>query len=382
MNDWPAILGGTAIRPEGPPDWPLADADVEVALQDVIKSGAWGKYDGGNVSQLEAALASFHRSTHVLTCSSGTLAVELALRALQIGPGDEVILSAYDYEPNFLAVHAVGARPVLVDVAENNWNIEPAHLEPAVSKATRAIIVSHLHGGMVEMERVTSLARRHDIRVIEDAAQATGALVQGKRAGTWGDIGVLSFGGSKLLSAGRGGALLTNQPDLHQRLRVLLRRGVQQWAPLSELQAAVLLPQLAKLEQRNEMRRAAVNRLCNFLGEIPGLRLFSNSVACLPAYYKVGFQFDRQAFGLSREQFVAALRMEGIAVDAGFRAVHIGRAAGRFRCVSALSCANQAHHSAVVLHHPVLLGSEDDLQQVARAVHKVYSNVDRLAGLS
>jgi len=382
VNDPPAILGGTAVRPEGPPDWPLADPDVEVALQGAVKSGTWGKYDGGCVSQLEAALASFHQSAHVLTCSSGTLAVELALRALRIGAGDEVILSAYDYEPNFLAVHAVGAQPVLVEVAESNWNIDTAHLEHAVSKDTRAIIVSHLHGGMVDMERVTSLARQHDIRVIEDAAQATGAIVQCKRAGTWGDIGVLSFGGSKLLSAGRGGALLTNHSDLHQRLRVLLRRGVQQWAAISELQAAVLLPQLAKLEQRNEMRRAAITRLRDLLGEIPGLRLFSNSVACLPAFYKAGFQFDRHAFGLSREQFVAALRMEGIAVDAGFRAMHVGRAAGRFRCTTELSRANQAHHGAVVLHHPVLLGAEDDLRQVARAVHKVYSNVDRLAGLS
>ena len=121
-------------------------------------------------------------------------------------PGDEVILAAYDYPGNFLSVHAVGARPVLVDVAPGDWNLCPEKVAEAVRPQTRAVIASHLHGGLVPMARLMELAAGHGLAVIEDAAQCPGALVQGRKAGTWGDVGVLSFGGSKLLSAGRGGA--------------------------------------------------------------------------------------------------------------------------------------------------------------------------------
>ena len=152
-----------------------------------------------------------------------------------------------DYEPNFLTIHAVGATPVLVDLAANNANLDPDMLEDAITTQTRAILVSHLHGGVIPMSRVMEIAQRHGLPVVEDAAQATGALIEGRRAGSWGQIGVLSFGGSKLLSSGRGGALLIHRPEILQRARLFLSRGIQQWAALSELQGAVLLPQLAKL---------------------------------------------------------------------------------------------------------------------------------------
>src|SRR5439155_19329589 len=128
-------------------------------------------------------------------------AVELALRALNVGPGDEVILAGYDYLGNFLSVHAVGARPVLVDVQADNWNLDPAALEAAISPNTRAIIASHLHGGVVPMREAMDFAVAHQLKVIEDAAQMPGAVIQGRTAGTQGDAGILSFGGSKLLTA-------------------------------------------------------------------------------------------------------------------------------------------------------------------------------------
>src|SRR5207249_1402140 len=109
--------------------------------------------------------------------ASGTLAVEMALRALKIGAGDEVILSAYDYPGNFLTVHAVGARPALVDVEPCNWNLDPSLLQGATTPATRAILVSHLHGGMVPMREVRSFADAHGLQLVEDAAQAPGAMV-------------------------------------------------------------------------------------------------------------------------------------------------------------------------------------------------------------
>jgi dTDP-4-amino-4,6-dideoxygalactose transaminase len=394
--DLPAILGGPPVRPEGPPAWPPPDPDVQAALAATVASGAWGQYHGEHVIALEAELAAFHGVRHALTCATGTLAVEAALRALRVGPGDEVVMAAYEYESNFLTVHAIDAKPVLVDVAPHNWNLDPAHLEAAFTPHTKAVICSHLHGGLVPMREVVEIAHLHGVGVIEDAAQAPGATVQGRPAGTWGDVGTLSFGGSKLLTAGRGGALLFRDAQPHQRAKVWLHRGLQQWAPLSELQAAALRPQLAKLREATRARADMVATLlasrerpelygtpvahapgspgdASGVALAPGLSAFENSTdQSMPAFYKVGFRYDAAAFGPSRDLFVKALRTEGIAFDAGFNALHVGRSPSRFRAVGDLPHATAAHHGCVVLHHPVLSGTAAEVQQVADAVAKVY----------
>jgi dTDP-4-amino-4,6-dideoxygalactose transaminase len=374
----PALLGGPPVRPHGPPAWPVADEEVLNMLQAAYRDGSWGKYRGLYVERLEERLRTYHGLGFALTCASGTFAVELALRALKVGPGAEVLLAAYDYGGNFLNVHAVGARPVLLDIHPDNWNLHPDLMAAAIGPQTRAVIVSHLHGGMVPMREVMAIAAACQVPVIEDAAQCPGAIVQGRRAGTWGDAGILSFGGSKLLSAGRGGALLTRHADVHQRARLWLHRG-NHVCPLSELQAAVLLPQLDKLDARNAQRGRNVRLLCEQLEKVPGLRPFVNLCADTEAgYYKLGFQFDEGRFGLTRDRFVAALRAEGIAFDAGFAALHAGRSPSRFRRGGDLSEADRAHQGVVVLHHPVLLGSPGEIEEVARAAAKVYANADRL----
>jgi dTDP-4-amino-4,6-dideoxygalactose transaminase len=374
----PALLGGPPVRPQGPPDWPPADDAVGQALQAAFRDGSWGKYHGAHGEALTRRLSEYHEVEFVLLCGSGTFAVELALRALKIGPGDEVILSAYDYGGNFLNVHAVGAIPVLVDVDADNWNLNPQHVAEAISPATRAIVVSHLHGGLVPMSEIMAIAQLLGLRVIEDAAQMPGARVEGRLAGTWGDVGVLSFGGSKLLSAGRGGAILTRHADVHQRARLWQNRG-NVVNPLSELQASVLLPQLARLNDRNAQRSAAVGYLVERLRDVTGLRLFSNRASdSQPGYYKVGWQYDAEQFGLPRERFVAAVRAEGIALDEGFRALHVGRSPSRFRSGGDLPEADRAHRGCVVLHHPVLLGTQDDLDEVVRAIRKVQAHVEQL----
>jgi dTDP-4-amino-4,6-dideoxygalactose transaminase len=355
---------------------------VRASLIATLDDGSWGRYHGGHVERLEARLAEQFQIVHALTCASGTLAVEVALRALGVGPGDEVILAAYDYESNFLTVHALGARPVLVDAAASNWNLDLDGLAAAVGPQTKAIVASHLHGGLVPMREVMAFAAAHGLQVVEDAAQAPGAIVQGRPAGTWGDAGVLSFGGSKLLSAGRGGAVLTHRGEVAQRARLYLQRGVQQWAALSELQALALLPQLDKLAERHAQRAAAVQRLVADLAGVPGLTAFVNAADGSPAYYKLGFRYDAAAFGLPRERFTAAMRAEGVAFDSGFRAAHIGRAPNRYRGEGALTESERAHHGCVVLHHPVLLGGSEDLAAVAEGVGKVYRHRELLAQLS
>jgi dTDP-4-amino-4,6-dideoxygalactose transaminase len=374
----PALLGGTPIRPEGPPDWPPADEAVRLALEAAFRDGSWGKYHGGNVERLEKRLADLLGVPHVLTCASGTIAVEAALRALPVGAGDEVVLAAYDYSGNFLSVHAVGARPVLIDVEPDNWNLAPHQLAGALSPATKAVIVSHLHGGLVPMSEVMAICGERRVAVIEDAAQATGAEVEGRPAGTWGDVGVFSFGGSKLLAAGRGGALVSRAPAIHQRARLVLGRGNNLVCPLSELQAAVLLPQLDALPQRHVRRQKAVQRLRGSLEGLPGLRLLTNRVAGSPAYYKVGLQYDESAFGLLRALLLAAVRAEGIALDEGFRALHIGRSNSRWRAGGPLNEVERAHQGMLTLHHPVLLGSDEDIAQVAAALRRVHEHAERL----
>jgi len=375
----PAILGGQPVRPQGPPRWPPADADVLAALEEAYRDGSWGKYQGAYVAMLEERLARYFDLQYAVTCCSGTFAVELALRALRIGPDDEVILAAYDYPGNFLNIHAVGATPVLVGVAAGNWNLDAGLLEAAVGPATRAVIVSHLHGGMVPMRQIMDVANAHDLRVIEDAAQVPGAAIDGRKAGSWGDAGVLSFGGSKLLSAGRGGALLTRHADVYQRARTFQFRG-NILAPLSELQAAVLLPQLAKLDDRNRQRAENARQLCEALKNTPGLSPFANACGdAEPAYYKLGFRFDGDVFGLSRGLFIDACRTEGIAFDAGFHAAHVGRSPSRFRRVGELTQAERAHAGTVVLHHPVLLGSATDIAEVATAVAKTRQHASLLS---
>jgi dTDP-4-amino-4,6-dideoxygalactose transaminase len=357
----------------------LPDEAVEAALQAAYRDGDWGRYEGRYVARLEARLAEYHGIEFARTCASGTIAVEMALHALKIGPGDEVILAAYDYPGNFLSVHAVGARPVLVDVAGENWTLVPALLEQAVGPATRAVLVSHLHGGLAPMPAIVDFAAAKGLRVIEDAAQAPGATVYGRKAGTWGDVGILSFGGSKLLTAGRGGAILSRQADAIHRARVWSFRG-NHICPLSELQAAVLLPQLDRLDARNAQRAERVRQLYQLLADVPGLApLRKPPDAGQPAYYKLGWQFDEERFGLARRRFVAALRAEGIAFDEGFRALHLGRSPQRYRQGSSLQESERAHHGCVVLHHPVLLGTEEDAAQVAEAVRKAAHYADQLS---
>jgi dTDP-4-amino-4,6-dideoxygalactose transaminase len=181
-----------------------------------------------------------------------------------------------------------------------------------------------------------------------------------------------------LLTAGRGGAVLTRHANVHQRARLQLHRG-NAVCPLSELQAAVLLPQLDALPARHARRLRGARLLAERLGDVHGLRPFRNRADGEPAYYKFGLQLDPARFGLARERLVAAARAEGVALDEGFRALHAGRSPSRLRRAGPLDEAERAGVNAVVLHHPVLLGSDEDVEQVAVALTKIRAHAARLA---
>ena len=379
-SDRPAIRGGTPIRPSGPPEWPRIDVSVERVLKSMIKTGDWGRYHGPHVPALCQRLAEFHGVSHVLTCSSGTSAIELALRGVGVGPGDEVILAAYDFKANFQNILHLQATPVLVDLDPQTWQLDPSRIEAGLSSKTRAIVMSHLHGGVVDARRVRDIADRHSIALVEDACQNPGAMIFDRRAGTWGDVGVLSFGGSKLLTAGRGGAILTSKPEIAERIKRQTLRGNDAY-PLSEIQAAMILPQLEQLDDLNVLRCDRVERICSDITAISGLTPLQLPTSDIrPAYYKVGFQYTADAFeGLSRSVFVAAIQAEGIAMDAGFRANHLIHATRRFRKTDELPHATKADSAMVTLYHPVLLEDEPAVDQIVAAIRKIRDHASELS---
>ncbi len=383
----PAILGGCPVRPKGSPDWPLENLAVSEALQRCLADRSWGKYHGPNCKQFAERLAEYHDCEHIVLCSSGTAAIELALRGLKVGEGDEVILAAYDFKGNFQNVLTVGATPVLIDVDPDNWNMDANQLSDAITDRTKAIVVSHLHGGVVPMAEVIEVAQLHGLSVIEDACQIPGATVDGQKAGTWGDVGILSFGGSKLLTAGRGGTLFTNNAEIVQRARLFSHRGNESY-PLSELQAAVLIPQLEQLDDANRHRSDNATRLCELLEVSNGVVPFRNPQTkriTKPGYFKFGCQYDARAFhGLSRVSFSEAMRAEGIALAPGFRSLHVIHSRQRFHKTGDLSNATDADQRVLTLHHPILLGDESDMHQFVEALDKIRRHatmIRRLTGI-
>lgn len=351
------------MRPPLPASaWPIADPAVEAALQNAFRDGSWGRYDGPHGRDLIRELAERHQLAFAYPCSSGTVAVELALRGLRIEPGDEVLLAGYDFPGNFRAIEAVGAVPVLVDIQPRRWTLDPGCLAEAMGPRVRAVLVSHLHGGLADMRAIRAFCDERQIGLVEDACQAPLGTVQGRTTGTWGDVGVLSFGGSKLLTAGRGGAVVTNREDIWQRIKVYADRGNLAF-PLSELQAAVLLPQLQTLAARHARRQRAVRRLLEALASIGQLTPVELSADDEPCFYKVGWLCHDHDNSVPRAQLVAAWQAAGVPIDVGFRG--FVKRHTRCRAVGELTHSRTAAERTVVLHHPVLLEDDDRLAALA-----------------
>ncbi len=359
--------------------WPPADPEIAQAAAGAMADGSWGRYEGSHGKGLAERLRELHDVDHVMLCCSGTVAVELALRGLGVRPGDEVVLAGYDFAGNFSAILAIGATPVLVDVDPRNWNLSVAACREAIGPATKAIIASHLHGGMVPMRELSDVAASVGVPIVEDACQSPAARVDGRLAGCWGDVGVWSFGGSKLLTAGRGGAVFTSRADVMQRIKLYCQRGNHAF-PLSELQAAVLNPQMRRLEERNQKRASAVRFLQQRLRQTSGIEPFVNHAGAeQPGYYKLGLKFRaEQSDSVDRAAFVAALREAGVPIAAGFRSF-VDRSARRCRKVGPLDESCSAGEGALVLHHPVLLEPEASLASLADTITSVANTMFQTA---
>ncbi len=254
---------------------------INAAALDVLASG---KYIGGPwVEQFEAKFAAYIGTTHCIGCNSGTDALYLALRALGIGTGDEVITTPFTFVATAEVISAVGATPVFVDIDPVTFNLDLNAVEAAITDRTRAVIPVHLFGMPVDMTRLMAIAQAHNLYVVEDCAQSTGAEWQGQRVGSIGHVGCFSYYPTKNLGAcGDGGAITTNDEAIRDRLRRLRdhgRKGAYYYeelgvnSRLDAVQAAILQVKLPYLDQWNQQRQAIAARYQAWLSPLPGLTL-------------------------------------------------------------------------------------------------------------
>ncbi len=297
--------------------------EVTIALQEVLASGY---YIGGTVvEQFEQQLADYIGVSEVISCNSGTDALFLALRALEIGPGDEVITTPFTFIATAEVISAVGATPVFVDIEADTFNLDVEQIEAAITDKTRAIIPVHLFGLPVNMTRLMAIAQTHDLMVIEDCAQATGAQWQGQKVGSIGHIGCFSFFPTKNLGAcGDGGAITTNNSAIATKMRQLKDHGqsskycsetVGVNSRLDSLQAAILSIKLQYLDRWNQQRQAIARQYHRFFSHIPGVTVPQVNSPEMSVWNQYTLTIDSQSSPsptLLRDQLRTQLQQQGI----------------------------------------------------------------------
>ena len=408
-----AIFGGEPARGRPWPTWPrpeTAARAAELAAQ-VLTSGKWAG-DGPMEQEVARRFAALQGARHGVCVSSGTTALQTALEAAGIGYGDEVIVPGMTWIATATAVLASNGVPVFADLDPQTFCLDVAAAAAAITPRTRAILPVHVFGTMVDMDAVNDLARRHNLRVIEDAAHAHGSqwrLPDGsvKGAGALGLAGCFSFQASKSLSAGEGGIVLTDDDAFADRcwsyrnVGRARREGQSSFLGynfrLSEVQAATVLAGLESLEGELASRDASGQLLNRRLAEIPGIRPARRDPRVVrQAYYGYIFGFDPQVWGIPRARFLKALTAEGIHAGGGFPPVyrteywHVRKerfpAASRYDPTSPDYAAPHlpvterlALEEQVTLPHAQLLGSPEDVEDIVRAVEKLYQHRQELA---
>ncbi|MEA2654189.1 MAG: hypothetical protein QOI37_1416 [Chloroflexota bacterium] len=387
-----AVDGGTPVRTEPIGRWPVFGQEEEQLLLQALRSGVWGSIDGTFVTRLEEEFAVLQDAKHGVATVNATMGLSVALKAVGVQPGDEVIVPPYTFIATASAALMLGAIPIFVDVDPETLLLDPSLIDAAVTPRTRAVVPVHHGGSPADMDGVMAAARRHGLRVVEDAAQAHGAAWRGRPVGAIGDVGVFSFQSSKPINAGEGGIMLTDDDELDELLwsyRNVGRRRGGEWYEhvrlgwnlrLSEFQAAVLLGQMRRMPEQQKQRTKAAAYLDQTLSQIPGVvPLKVPHGVTAHSWYTYHWRWLGEADGgLSKMDFARALRAEGIPVFHGYvplnrnRAVidEIGRLGGR----APAACPNAERASADEVMNfalPILMGTTADLDDVVTAVDKV-----------
>jgi dTDP-4-amino-4,6-dideoxygalactose transaminase len=337
-----AILGGPKARTAPYPDWPVWDERDVQAVAEVVRSGRWGgfPYPGPKTAALAKAFAEMQGGGYAVPMTNGTVTMEVALRATDIGWGDEVIVPAYTFQATAAAPMAAGAVPVIVDVDPETFCMDPAAVERAITPKTRALIPVHLGAQMADMDALMAIAEKHNLIVVEDCAHAHGAKWNGRGAGTIGHFGSFSLQSSKTLTSGEGGILLCRTPELAARAASVIDCG-RPHAPgggpesdegerlmganyrLSELQAALALVGIERFPAQAAEREAMAAYMDEALSEVPGVRVLRRDPRhTTRSFYRYVFAIDTAEYGMDHDVVCAALNAEGIDCWVGYEAMH------------------------------------------------------------
>lgn len=330
-----AINGGEKTRTEGWPVWPPDDPGFLENLKSVIDSKVWG-VNGEWTVKAQEMMAEHHNARFAGACTSGTSALEIALRAVGVKPGHEVIVPPYTFVATASSVVAAGAVPVFVDIDAETFNIDPAKIEDAITERTAAITAVHIGGSPADMDPIMEIARAHGLRVIEDCAQAHGAIYRGRKVGAIGDAGAFSFQSSKNVTAGEGGMILTNDPEIYSRMWSIINVGrvpegewydhrVMGWnLRMTQFQGALICRGMELLPGHFELRAKNGDYLRERLEDVEGVGLqkltHPDNVSAFHLYI---FSYDPEAFdGLDRNRFIQALGAEGIPCSKGYNPLY------------------------------------------------------------
>jgi perosamine synthetase len=404
----PALLGGSRTRNKPIAPWPVMDTREEQALLATLRSGKWFCGDGKNVDNFEQAYARLTGAKHCVATNGGTTALAACLAALGVGPGDEVIVTPYTFIASFTAIMLHHALPVLVDVDADTFLLDPAKIEAAITERTAAIMPVHIGGNVCNMDAILAVARKHRLPVVEDACQAHLAAWRGRSAGTWGTTGCFSFQVSKNLCSGEGGAILTDDDELAERIyachnncRARAAGGANFfYLPtraanfrMTEFQGALLLSQMTRLQEQSQTRSDNAQYLTDLLRQIPGIVPAKMYEGCTRnAYHLYMFRYQPAEFAnLPRKKFLKALSTEGISASSGYAPIawepflkeaFSSRGSRRVFPEDVLAQWPRRCHTpagdrlceeAVWFSQRMLLGPRTDMDQIAEAIRKIHA---------
>src|SRR3954451_24133192 len=331
-----AMLGGKKAKGKPFPVWPYYDSNEDRALKEVLESRIWWRTPGTKTLEFERAFAAFHGARHGIAVTNGTAALEVAMAGLGITAGDEVILPNFTFVATASAVLFANALPVLVDVDPETYCIDTNLAEAAITPRTKAIIAVHMGGHPADLDQLKEICQRHKLALVEDSSHAHASEWRGQRIGTFGVAGTFSFQSSKLMTAGEGGIIISNDDNFERQARSVHDCGRMpgEWFyshyiygsnyRLSEWQGAILKVQLSRLDQQTKRRHQNARLLDRLLEPIPGITPQKLDDRCTRnGQYAYIFHVNKKEFaGLSTERFIEALNAEGIPHQASYPPLH------------------------------------------------------------
>jgi perosamine synthetase len=411
-----AILGGEPVRKNKSwPRWPYWDQEVIDSILETTKSRIWCRIQSktGTVPTFEKKFAELIGAKFCVATGSGTQALHTCVEALGIGPGDEVITSPYTDPGTIAAILSARALPVLADLDTESYQLHPDDVERRITENTKAIMPVHMMGQPCHMERFMEIAKKHNLKVIEDAAQGHLSEYQGKKLGTIGDLGCFSFQSSKTIACGEGGAIIGDDEELMDKCYTVHNHGTSRRGKtevigpkyrMNEFEAAVLLGQWSGIMERFKRRNENAAYLTERIKDVPGIRpqkWYEGTTS--GSYYLYATSYLKEHFnGVKRATFLKAMAAEGVSLSPYIKQglhrepwiEHIlsqpvyKKMFGRKRLrqyredVPCPNCDKVCEEMAMIWASGPLLGTKADMDDVANAIIKVYENRDKLASIT